>query len=166
MAAFQDLLVDLRSGEADRTYILLAVVVRSQVQVVIFVQYRLTCCSTQSTHHGANDADVEVDEYPSCHSTGRVITNTGSKHRCMTRGTYIREAKKKTVNLSSDYHSGNQDWGRGGGASGCGAKIKLRGGVVWLSSLSSVAMIDRPANDRPASAFNAWFAPSVPSYLT
>jgi hypothetical protein len=56
--------------------------------------------------------------------------------------------------------------GRGGGASGCGAKITSSGGEVWLSSPSKVAMMLRPANERPASAFMPATAPKESTNLT
>ena len=52
-----------------------------------------------------------------------------------------------------------QSCGRGGGASGCGAKIRFSGGVVFASSLRSVAIMLRPAKLLPASALSAFAAP-------
>ena len=56
--------------------------------------------------------------------------------------------------------------GRGGGASGWGAKMRFNGGVVWLASLRRVAIIDRPANDLPAKLLRAAVALSGEIYLT
>src|ERR1700677_3667144 len=57
--------------------------------------------------------------------------------------------------VGASYQTHNVYCGRGGGGSGWGANISSSGAVVWLSSPSSVAMIPRPANERPASAFIA-----------
>lgn len=50
---------------------------------------------------------------------------------------------------------GAQSCGRGGGASGWGAKMRFSGGVVFASSVRSVAMMLLPAKLRPASALSA-----------
>src|SRR6266576_682656 len=64
------------------------------------------------------------------------------------------------------YSKHNHYMGNGGGSSGCGAKMVDRGGVVWLSSLRTVAMMDLPANDRPAKVFIASDALFPSKYFT
>jgi hypothetical protein len=56
--------------------------------------------------------------------------------------------------------------GGGGGGWGTSAKIKFSGGVVTLSSLNSVAIIDLPAKDRPAKLLSAAPAASPLEYFT
>lgn len=98
-------------------------------------------------------------------ASARKTTNRGKKkvHREIPR-----ELKQKQVlflflfSVPRDHPSS----GRGGGASGCGAKITPSGGEVWLSSPSRVAMMLRPANERPASAFMPAAAPKGSTNLT
>lgn len=120
-------------------------------------QVRSKDCITDrpsTTKHISTPLQDKMGEEKKCTETERSSQGNWSKRRYF----FISVFFFVPCNHSSS--------GRGGGASGCGAKITSSGGEVWLSSPSKVAMMLRPANERPASAFMPATAPVESTYLT